>query len=501
MSERRKLPPWLWSFTTYFTQGFPYTMIRSVATVFFRDRKVSLEAIGLTPLFGLPWIFKFLWAHLVDLYASKRRWLVGTQIMLAALFALVPLTLLTPYAVPLIAGLFLLGAFLSATHDIAIDGYYMEALPDEYQSRYVGYRVMAFRIAWISGMAGVVSVGTRFSWLMAFTLAAVIFGLFTLFHIFFLDDPQRGRSSQNKFRISLPGIAVSLALALTGIGLFRYSESEAFRKLKTEQLWLSKVGFAHMVTLLTLLAIIAVVLNIGRIRRYMQRKPDSRMVKAWLSYVDRPKIGLVLAFIALMRMGEWAVTTMAPAFIVDIGLKKEYGWISGFISLPAAILGALLGGWLISRYGIKRTIWPLILTQNLTNIIYMLLAFDLKEYILNDQLKLSLGGLVKVIGVHSFDQFASGLGNAVLMVFLMNLCRIEFKAAHYAIGSGLMNLSGLFAGMSSGFIAASYGYAWLFGISFLYSVPSMIVLFWTPVTREELEGITAIPCEAPRQRS
>lgn len=486
MAGKRSLPPWLWSFTTYFTQGFPYTMIRSVATIFFRDNQVSLQSIGLTPLFGLPWIFKFLWAHLVDIHASKRRWLVGTQLMLAALFALVPLTLFTSSAVPLVAALFLAGSFLSATHDIAIDGYYMEALPEEHQSRYVGYRVMAFRVAWISGMAGVVSVGTRIGWFWAFAGAAVLFGLFALFHLFFLQDPQQGQPSQKPFRISLTGMAVTLALALAGTGLYLFTDSQAFKNLKSRQSWLSKVGFAHLVTLLMLLVIITVVFNIRRIRRYMKQNPDSRMVKAWLSYVDRPKIGLVLSFIILMRMGEWAVTTMAPAFIVDIGLKREYGWISGFISLPAAIFGALLGGWLISRFGIKRTIWPLILAQNLTNLVYMFLAFDLQSFVLNDQTKIGLGGLLKVIGVHSFDQFASGLGNAVLMVFLMNLCRVEFKAAHYAIGSGLMNLSGLFAGMSSGFIAASFGYAWLFGLSFLYSVPSMIVLLWTPVTREAL---------------
>jgi len=487
MNDKNKLPPWLWTFTTYFTQGFPYTMIRSVATVFFRDRQVSLEAIGLTPLFGLPWILKFLWAHLVDLHASKRRWLVGTQMMLAALFALVPLTLLTPYAVPLTAVLFLIGSFFSATHDIAIDGYYMEALPDEYQSRYVGYRVMAFRVAWISGMAGVVTLGTRVSWFVAFCGAAILFALFTLFHFLCLHDPQIKQTPTKAFRFSLSGMILTLTLALTGVGLYLFSESAAFSTFKKNQLWLSKVGFPHLVTLIMLLVMIAVILNLRRIKRHMMSNPDSRMVKAWLSYVDRPKIGLILAFVALMRMGEWAVTTMAPAFIVDIGLKREYGWISGFISLPAAILGALLGGWLISKYGIKRTIWPLILAQNLTNIIYMFLAFDLKAFILNDQLKIGLCSLIKVIGVHSFDQFASGLGNAVLMVFLMNLCRVEYKAAHYAIGSGLMNLSGLFAGMSSGFIAGSYGYAWLFGISFLYSVPSMLILFWTPVSREALD--------------
>jgi PAT family beta-lactamase induction signal transducer AmpG len=484
---QNRLPPWLWTFTTYFTQGFPYTMIRSVATVFFRDRQVSLEAIGLTPLFGLPWILKFLWAHLVDIHASKRRWLVGTQLMLAALFALVPLCLLTPYAVPLVAGLFLLGAVLSATHDIAIDGYYMESLPDEYQSRYVGYRVMAFRIAWISGMSGVVLLGTRVSWLWAFVAAAILFGLFAIFHALFLYDPQPDRRSSQPFRLSLTGMGTSLALAAVGIGLYLYTESKAFKTLKSEHTWLSKVGFPHIVALLMLLALVTVIVNLGRIKRHLLHNRESAMVKAWLSYVDRPRIGIVIAFIALMRMGEWAVTTMAPTFIMDIGLKKEYGWISGFISLPAAIVGALLGGWLISKYGIKRMIWPLILAQNLTNLVYMFLALDLGAYVLNDQMKIGTAGLLKVIGVHSFDQFASGLGNAVLMVFLMNLCRVEFKAAHYAIGSGLMNLSGLFAGMSSGFIAGSYGYAALFLVSFLYSVPSMIVLFWTPVTREALE--------------
>lgn len=486
MRDKSKLPPWLWTFTTYFTQGFPYTMIRSISTVFFRDRQVSLEAIGLTPLFGLPWILKFLWAHLVDLHASKKRWLVGTQIMLAALFSLVPLTLLTPYAVPLSATLFLLGAFLSATHDIAIDGYYMEALPDTFQSRYVGYRVMAFRIAWITGMAGIVTLGTRVNWFLAFVVGAVVFALFTGFHVLFLHDPQIDQKDKRPFRLSLSGLAVTLLLSLSGMGLYLFTESAFFKDLRKTLGWMSRIGFPHLVALLLLLSMLGVILNLGRIKRRLLRNPESRMVKAWMSYVDRPRIGLVLAFIVMMRMGEWAVTTMAPAFIVDIGLKKEYGWISGFISLPAAILGALLGGWLISRYGIKRTIWPLILAQNLTNLVYMLLAHDLRQFVLNDQLKIGIWNLLKVIGVHSFDQFASGLGNAVLMVFLMNLCRLEFKAAHYAIGSGLMNLSGLFAGISSGFIAASLGYSWLFGISFLYSLPSMIILIWTPVSREEL---------------
>jgi PAT family beta-lactamase induction signal transducer AmpG len=88
--------------------------------------------------------------------------------------------------------------------------------------------------------------------------------------------------------------------------------------------------------------------------------------------------------------------------------------------------------------------------------------------------------LFLVASVHSFDQFAGGLGTAVLMTYLMRICDKEFKATHYAIGSGLMNLSGLFAGILSGFIAGWIGYAWLFGISFLFSVPAMLFIPFLP---------------------
>ena len=58
--------PHFWCFSTYFAEGFPFSVIRSVSTVFFRDRGVSLEAVGLTTFFGLPWILKFFWGPLVD---------------------------------------------------------------------------------------------------------------------------------------------------------------------------------------------------------------------------------------------------------------------------------------------------------------------------------------------------------------------------------------------------------------------------------------------------
>lgn len=77
--------PQVWTFTTYFCEGLPYSIIRTVSTVFFRDNGVSLEGIGLTSLFGLPWALKFFWAPHLDRYGTKRQWLLIMQILLTGL--------------------------------------------------------------------------------------------------------------------------------------------------------------------------------------------------------------------------------------------------------------------------------------------------------------------------------------------------------------------------------------------------------------------------------
>ena len=102
-----------WPFTTYFAEGFPYSIIRSVSAVFFRDMKVALEAIGLTPLYGLPWVLKFLWAPQVDSTATKRRWIFLTELLLVGLFFFSSFAALLPGSVKIIAILFFVGAALS----------------------------------------------------------------------------------------------------------------------------------------------------------------------------------------------------------------------------------------------------------------------------------------------------------------------------------------------------------------------------------------------------
>jgi PAT family beta-lactamase induction signal transducer AmpG len=150
----------------------------------------------------------------------------------------------------------------------------------------------------------------------------------------------------------------------------------------------------------------------------------------------------------------------------------------------------MLGGWLISRYTLKKTILPFLLAQNLTNLIYMVLALGLNKYvILNtgvDQLTpIGHFNLILVASVHAFDQFAGGLGTSVLVTFLMRTCLPDFKAAHFAIGTGLMNISGVLLGVMSGFLAQWLGYGYFFGISFLASLPGMALIIFIPFLETE----------------
>ena len=115
----------------------------------------------------------------------------------------------------------------------------------------------------------------------------------------------------------------------------------------------------------------------------------------------------------------------------------------------------------------------------------MLLALKLQKYvILNTAAEVVTpvgnANLFLVASVHAFDQFAGGLGTSVLVTFLMRTCLPEFKAAHFAIGTGLMNVSGVLSGVGSGFLAEWLGYGHFFGISFLASLPGMFLIFFTP---------------------
>jgi PAT family beta-lactamase induction signal transducer AmpG len=480
--------PHIWACTTYFAEGLPYTLIRMVASVFFRDMKVGLEAIGLTSLFGIPWVIKFLWGPLVDQFGTKRKWMLLAQFLLILLFLAVALMTPLSSGVKLIAGLLFVGAFLSATHDIAIDGYYMEALDKAGQAKFVGYRVMAYRLAMMAGTGIIVTVGTTLSWRAAYSAAGFFMGLLFIYHLLFLP---RIEKETLRLRDLFKRVARIRVIAAAGVfvlviwGVKSPLRHELSGRLFEAIPFLKTISFSAWVAVGLLLLLIGLALFREGIKELVFRDKESFYTRAFFAYMDREKIGVAIAFIILMRTGESTLSSMVAPFMVDLGIKIHYGWLSGGVGLPFSIIGAMIGGFFISKYSLRRTIWPFLLAQNVTNLIYMALALGLTRYVelntgADTMTFIGTSNLFLVACVHAFDQFAGGLGTAVLITFLMRTCTERFKAAHFAIGTGLMNLSGVLAGVASGFLAQRLGYGPFFGLTFLISVPGMCLIWYIP---------------------
>jgi PAT family beta-lactamase induction signal transducer AmpG len=494
--RKRLQAPYIWAFTTYFAEGFPYTVIRIISSVFFRDMRVSLEAIGLTSLFGLPWVLKFLWGPQIDQYGTKRRWMLTMQFLLVVMVIAVALLSPLPQGIRIIAILFFIGSFVAATHDMAIDGYYMEALDRKGQAKFVGYRVMAYRISMMTGTGVIVTIGATTDWLVAFLAAGALLSILFIYHLFLLPEPEKEEIPiRNFFRafLKLRLIIVIVSVAFIIIVLRSIFALEWYQQLNYHLPILDRIRFAGWVGIGLLVALFLLAIFKDRIKGIFLRDKDSFYSRAFMAYMDREKIGAALAFIILMRTGESMLASMASPFMVDLGIKVHYGWISGGVGLPFSIIGAMVGGWMISRYTLKKTIWPFLLAQNLTNIIYMLLALKLNRFVILNtgaEMLTPLGSLnlLLVASVHAFDQFAGGLGTSVLVTYLMRTCLSEFKAAHFAIGTGLMNISGVLSGVMSGFLAGWLGYGYFFGISFLASIPGMLLIFFVPFLDSDNES-------------
>ena len=138
--------PWLWVPTLYFAEGIPYFIVNVVSVTMFKRMGMGNADLAMyTSLLYLPWVIKPLWSPLVDVVRTKRWWILVMQALMTACFAGLALSLPSRTGEPVGAFalcliIFYITAMLSATHDIAADGYYMLALDEHRQSLFVGIR-------------------------------------------------------------------------------------------------------------------------------------------------------------------------------------------------------------------------------------------------------------------------------------------------------------------------------------------------------------------------
>lgn len=399
---------WSWIPSLYFTQGLPNVAVATLSVVMYKNLGVSNTDIALyTSWLYLPWVLKPLWSPLVELLGRKRRWIVATQFLVGAALACVALVIPAPAFFQATLAVFWLLAFSSATHDIAADGFYLLALPEHQRAAFVGVRSTCFRLAMITGQGGIVTLVGR--WMA------------------------EGAGPAEAWRWMFGALAALFAL----LALYHL-------------LVLPRPG-ADGTT--------------PRARGLMR---DSLAVFA--AFFRKPGIGIAITFMLLYRFAEAQLAKLVPPFLLDprsaggLGLTTDQvGVLYGTTGTIALLAGGLLGGWTISRLGLRRLLWPMACAINLPNLVYVYLAAA----------QPTSPGLIGT--AIALEQFGYGLGFTAYLLYLMLVSEGEHKTAHYAICTGFMALGLMLPGMISGWLQELLGYVPYFGWVCLATVPSFVV--------------------------
>ena len=397
--------PWRWVPSLYFAQGLPYVAVMTLAVVMYKNLGISNDDIAFyTSWLYLPWVIKPLWSPLVDLFGTKRGWILALQCVVGAAFAAVALTLpAADFFRYSLAVLWLL-AFSSATHDIAADGFYLLALPQHQQAAFVGVRSTCFRIAMIAGQGGLVYLAGHLekttgniprAWMLVFGLLAVFFVVAALYHWFAVPRPAADRPVASR------------------------------------------------------------------------GNPFAEFFAVFADFFRKPGIGAMLAFLLLYRFAESQALKLVIPFLRDertrggLGVStEEVGIVYGTVGVVALLAGGLLGGWSISRVGLKRMLWPMIAAMNLPNLIFVAFAATQPA---------SLG----VIGAGlAVEQFGYGFGFAAYLLYMIHIADGASKTAHYAICTGFMALGMMLPGFKAGWIQEQLGYQNFFLWVMACTIPS-----------------------------
>jgi PAT family beta-lactamase induction signal transducer AmpG len=324
----------------------------TLAVVMYKNLGLSNTDIALyTSWLYLPWVIKPLWSPMVDLLGKKRQWIVGLQFTIGVAFALVALTLPGPKMLQMTLAVFWLMAFASATHDIAADGFYMLALPQRSQAAFVGVRSTFYRLAMIGGQGGLVYLA---GWLQ-----------------------ERTGNAVTAWQMVFWALA---AVFTTGAAWHFWALPRPARDLPVPR-------GAHF---------------------------WADFVTVFAAFFKKPEILRIMAFLLLYRFAEAQLLKLVTPFMLDpqsaggLGLKtQDVGIAYGTVGIIALTLGGLLGGWVISRFGLKRTLWPLMFCMHVPNTLFVLLALTQPS---------SLWVVSAAIAV---EQFGYGFGFTAYLVFML----------------------------------------------------------------------------------
>lgn len=410
-----------------FSAGLPFLLVFSTLSAWLRSDGVEVAAIGFFAWIGMLYSIKFFWAPVVDrlalplltrAFGQRRGWMLLAQATIAA--GLVGLASLSPVGnLGWVALFALLVAFGSATQDIAIDAYRIESADDDVQAAMASTYIIGYRGGLLAAGAGALYIAASASWDVAYMSMAALMSIGVL-TVLLRPEPKRASLS---------------------IQLIHEPKVRAFIRASRGK---------------------------PKILRRLGAWSIGALVCPFTDFFSRygVKALWILVFIAVFRISDLAMASMANPLYIDLGFSlAEIANVTNIFGIAMSITGGILGGLFVARYGIG----PLLIfgagLVMVTNLLFAVLA------LVGNQLPMLV---VTIIG----DNLANGLASAVFIAFLSSLTSRAYTATQYALFSSLMTLPGKFLSGFGGLVVTSQGYPSFFVIATLLGLPAIILAIW-----------------------
>lgn len=504
-----------------FASGLPLALTGQALQAWLSQDGVDIATIGFLSLVGLPYTFKFLWAPLMDRFelwpalGRRRGWLVLTQLGLAlALWALSstsPTGALQAFALLAVAV-----AFISASQDVVIDAYRTDLLPPAERGLGASLNVLGYRLAMIvSGGVALIwtdaAQGSGWTWpqvyqLMAGIMAgAAVLSAVALPRLALAIDDGLPRSSA---RNDLIGFAAVLAAVAAGYLVTLHAFTPLARALLGPWLaggTLAATLQARWIDLLALGMGLAFTLPLAAFAA--RRARFDTLLGGLRGYFSQPGAAAFLLFIVFYKLGDaFAGALMTPFLLKAMAFASaEVGVVNKIIGLWLTLGGALLGGLLMLRLGLWRSLMLFGVLQAASNLGFWWLAvhgkgslpgllipaFDWGFVSLTQATPVD-GGLLMVI---AFENLSGGMGTAAFLAFLMSLTQQRFTATQFAMLSAFASIGRVWVGPLAGVLAESIGWPTFFIVSTVLAVPALVMLWTMRASVRRLEVIPGAPVD------
>jgi PAT family beta-lactamase induction signal transducer AmpG len=420
--------PWSWVPSSYLSEGIPFAMVIWVAGTMFKDLGHTDSEITLaTASIGIAWSLKPLWAAFLDMFKTKKFFVLWMEVIMALLLCGIAVALPLPNYFQIAIAVLWVMAFCSATQDICVDGIYITSLDEKGQAKYIGVQGVFWSVGRLFGTAMVVwlagslkedhHLSSTAAWSWALALSAATLALLAVYHWFFLPTGSLGERPE------------SIKAAVRSFG------------------------------------------------------------EAIVDFFKKDSIWGMLLFVFLYRSSAGLLLIEGPLFLQaapdlgGVGLSlKDKGLIDGTIATVVSLGAGLLGGAFMARFGLnRRTLVIMALCLNIPHVCFVVLS-----QLAGPGHALSFWTVASLV---TLEKFGYSFGFVANMLYMMQqISPGRFHMTHYAFANSIMNFTLVPTQMISGPLADHFGYQTYFIIVMFAAIPSVLGAMFAPFPRKPDNG-------------